>query len=327
MTCPGNPLKRKDAMTFGSQLCLIAEGELWKISATKSKTYMLSLRTNFCTDQISYTCSICVEPIIQGSTYEYSMWHCLNCYNVNHFRCAKSWADASNRSVMLSAFLVQGRWKCPNCAVECAAPKARCWCQKQPFGVLGSLSNAKPNACLDTCDRAGTCPHGEKKPCLKLCHPGPCNVPCSPSCTNLPVILPTPTRWNHFCERVQLRRQGTFRVILSLLMLLIFIYGLLGIWLYFHIMWWTKPFKYPGFSESARLGEFMSCLMLGIFVVMPAVITILTQLFKIMTDFLAGVLNLDSQRTGCDRKIVIQFFGGLLLLLIFAGVGILPILG
>ncbi|KAH8786210.1 hypothetical protein BGZ57DRAFT_818243 [Hyaloscypha finlandica] len=125
----------------------------------------------------NYTCSICLDPITPGNANEHSIWHCPECYNVNHFRCAKSWAEASSRNAILSALLALGKWKCPSCAVECPEPKAQCWCQKRSFGLLDPLSSERPNACLDTCDRASTCPHGERKPCLKLCHPGPCNVP------------------------------------------------------------------------------------------------------------------------------------------------------
>jgi hypothetical protein len=274
----------------------------------------------------SYTCSICLDPITKGSTSEYSIWHCLACYNVTHFRCAKSWAETSSRNAILSTSLTLGKWKCPSCAVECSEPRARCWCQKHSFGFLGHLLSDRPNACFDTCDRASTCPHGEEKPCLRLCHPGPCNVPCSPSCGG-PAVHSTPEPWYRFRTRIRQLPPSSCGILISLFLLIILIYGLLGILLHFHLGWWTKPFKYPGFTDDVKSGEVLGLVMFGIFVILPGTVLILCAFYEMMAHVIVTALNLDATETKPTCKFATKIFCGILLTVICGGIFVLPIIG
>ncbi|KAE9374986.1 hypothetical protein N431DRAFT_533975 [Stipitochalara longipes BDJ] len=265
-----------------------------------------------------YTCSICLDPVTEGTTYEYSLWHCLSCHAVNHFRCAKSWFEASNRNTPLTSLFMPRSWKCPSCALDCPEPKARCWCQKHAFGTLGALHNNKPNACRDTCDRSGACVHGEEKPCLKLCHPGPCNIPCNPSCANVPVVPRTPGPWERCRARVQKRKTGLFRSQLYFVVFLLIIYALLGVICYHHIKRWSQPFKYPRWRSGPGFDEFM-VLMFGAVGFLPTIAIILIIILMRLVDFFVLAFNLKSPLT--------KYGGGLLLILIGAGIWMLPILG
>jgi hypothetical protein len=272
-------------------------------------------------------CSICLDSVTHGNTYEYSLWHCLSCYTVTHFRCAKSWAQASSRTAFLSSIRCLENWKCPSCSNESLEPKARCWCQKYSFRLLGPLNNERPNACLDICDRAGTCEHGEENSCMKVCHPGPCHIPCKPSCAGRPVLPPAPTGWNRFCARIQQRRAGSVRRLILLFSLLFIIYALLGVWLHYHIQWWSKPFKYPQLGACHIIAENLVLSFLGLFVILPLNGVLLASLFLDLGSFFSVVFNLDSRETKPRRKATIKFFGRLLLFSIALGIWMLPILG
>jgi hypothetical protein len=162
---------------------------------------------------------------------------------------------------------------------------------------------------------------------MKACHPGPCNVPCSPACAGRPVIPPTPTGWDRFCARAHERRAGSVRKPVFSFSLLVIIYTLLGVMLYFHIEWWAKPFKYPGFSAGAGMTEHMVIAMVEVMIVLPVVSVLLLLLYMGIISFLILVLNLDSRETNPGRKAATKFFSSLILFLICLGIWILPIVG
>lgn len=281
---------------------------------------------NFLANIISYICSICLDSVTHGDTYEYSIWHCLSCYTVTHFRCAKSWAQARSRTAFSSIRFLES-WKCPSCSNEILEPRARCWCQKKSFRSLGPSDNERPNACLDICDRAGTCGHGEENTCTKMCHPGPCNIPCKPSCARRRVLPPTPTGWERFWARIQQQPAGSVRKFIFFFSILFVIYALLGVWLHYHIQWWSKPFKYPQLGDSQIIAEIMVLILVGVFVILPLNFILLAALFADLGSFLSVAFNLNSRETKPTRKAAMKFFGRLLLFLIALGIWMLPILG
>ena len=313
-------------MVSGSQICLTTETELSRILKAESRKTVLSLHTNFLANIISYMCSICLDSVTHGDTYESSIWHCLSCYTVTHFFCAKSWAQARSRTALPSIMFLES-WKCPSCSNESLEPRARCWCQKQPFRRLGSLNNGRPNACLDICDRAGTCDHGEENSCVKICHPGPCDIPCRPSCAGGGVPPPTKTGWDRFWARIHKLPAGLTRKMIFFFSLLFVIYTLLGVWLHYHIQWWSKPFKYPQLGESHINAENTVLVLVGVLVILPLNAVFLVLLFENLASFLSVAFNLDSRDTKPRRKAAMTFFVKTLLSLIALGIWMLPILG
>lgn len=191
---------------------------------------------------------------------------------------------------------------------------------------LPYISTGRPNACPETCSKAGVCPHGQEKLCLKLCHPGPCDIPCSTSCGGRPFIPKLPTCWNRFWTRVHERERRSARNFLLFFTVLAIIYAALGILLSYHIPWWSKPFKYPGFSSSGAVGEEIFLTIFGIFGGF-GVIILLILLYGVVADFFISTLNLDSVDTKPRRKLLTKFWSGLLLTLICLGIFALPFVG
>jgi hypothetical protein len=311
-------------MASGSQPYPIGEIEFSKISRMESKSSISLLQTMYVSNYGSYTCSICLDPIIPSSR-EYTIWHCLECYNVYHIHCVKAWAAASSQNPTILSLLALPKWKCPNCAVECQKPKATCWCGKSSIG-LPYISPGRPNSCPNTCDKAGVCPHREEKICLNPCHPGPCDIPCSTTCGGLPVIPRSTNCWSRFWTRVRGRKRGSVRKILLYFTALAMIYSGLGVLLSYHIPWWSKPFKYHGFSIRGGMGE-QICLGLSIVPFIFSVCSLLLLLYKGIADLFMSTLNLDSVDTKPSRKCLTKFCGGLFLALICVGIFILPFLG
>jgi hypothetical protein len=100
----------------------------------------------------------------------------------------------------------------------------------------------------------------------------------------------------------------------------------MGVLLYYHIQWWTKPFRYPQFSTRDGASEEVILFVVGNFVLV-GVAALLVVLFKRTGDLLISILNLNSTETKWSRKIVTKFFGGLLLAAIFIGILALPLIG
>jgi len=274
------------------------------------------------TNPPSYTCSICLDPVTAGTTYEYSLWHCRSCHTVTHFRCAKSWFEASTRNTVpvLPSLFAPRRWKCPSCALECPEPKAKCWCQKHGFGTLDPL-DGKPNACRETCDRVGACPHGGQNVCRKRCHPGRCQVPCEPACVNEPIVPRDPGHWERFCERFQQRKTGQVRSLFLLIVLLVVIYVLLGVFCWYHVKFWTQPYRYTDWreSEGRGLAEGVVIIICGTVFVMPALAFLLFFILRGVADLIVLAFNIRSS----DGKWTMRVLVGV----ICVGIWILPIIG
>jgi hypothetical protein len=109
--------------------------------------------------------------------------------------------------------------------------------------------------------------------------------------------------------------------------LLFVIYTLLGVWLHYHIQWWSKPFKYPQLGESHINAENTVLVLVGVFVILPLNAVFLVLLFENLASFLSVAFNLDSRDTKPRRKAAMTFFVKTLLSLIALGIWMLPILG
>jgi hypothetical protein len=101
----------------------------------------------------------------------------------------------------------------------------------------------------------------------------------------------------------------------------------MAILLYFHIGWWTKPFKYPEITKSALCYERLGLAIVGVSVVLPSTFIILSTLFKGAADFFVNTLNLNSRETNRDLKGVTKNFGAIFLFFICVGIWILPVIG
>jgi hypothetical protein len=275
----------------------------------------------------SYECGICSENMNPGNSRQYSLWQCRECYNVSHLLCVNTWWK-SNGS--------QPRWSCPHCFhhFEGSFPNPSCWCGKQSFD-LSNIASSRPNACLDTCDRIGQCRHGGREaPCHKLCHPGPCNIPCTEACVNLPLPQPPqrpqfplpprpPNAWNRFCTRIYGRQSGSIRSILWCFAMNAILCGAFSVLLFYYIKWWMRPYKY---YEKARKAE-ITVVCVGCFVVLPVTAFFGVGLGISIADFLVPAFNLNSAERNREVKFVTKFFGFILLVGFCMGLWTLPIIG
>ncbi|PMD29127.1 hypothetical protein L207DRAFT_574416 [Hyaloscypha variabilis F] len=270
-----------------------------------------------------YTCTICLDPLTPGTTYEHSLWACLSCHTVTHFRCAKSWFEASNQNSILPSLLVPRIWKCPSCQLEYLEPRARCWCLKHAFGSLATMENNtdRPNACTERCERVRSCVHGVEKNCLKICHPGPCNMPCDAGCADAPIVRRTPGRWARLRARVRQRETGTLRFLAFMLGLLFLIYTLLGVFCFWHVRWWSQPYRYTEWRSFDGVGfaECMFLLLVGVCFIMPAIGILLFGIGKKVLEVGVLAFNVKSREA--------RYAGLLPLVLIGAGIWMLPIIG
>ena len=218
-------------------------------------------------------------------------------------------------------------WKCPSCALECAEPRARCWCGKYAFGALGGDrldeegETERINACRETCDKVAECIHGGQKVCRKGCHPGRCEVPCEASCADAPVIPRNPGGWERLCGRLHQRKTGQVRSLLWSVVVLIVVYVLLGVFCKYHVQWWSKPFRYTDWRkyEGKGFAESLVLVFCGMFFIIPGITFLLLDVWLQMFDLLVLAFNLRSS----GAKWLVK----LLILVICVGVWILPILG
>ncbi|KAE8446968.1 hypothetical protein EG329_011450 [Mollisiaceae sp. DMI_Dod_QoI] len=253
----------------------------------------------------SYECAICADNVTPADIQNYRLWHCLECYQIYHFECVK----AINSSLLAN-------WRCPTCrANQTRLNRPTCWC------------GGRPNACTGYCVRRGSCPHGEYKTCPKMCHPGPCNVPCSDQCATRPrPERREPNCWDRFCDRWQRNSKGCWTKITFLFTVLALVYVLLGVLLVYHIKWWTQPYHYPSFDSQYGFLEFL-ILMIGGIILLFGIYMLLLGIWTGLGELLIAALNLDSLDTKRRRKKAIKFWGGLLMLVIFIGILSLPFLG
>ncbi|PVH76838.1 hypothetical protein DL98DRAFT_591848 [Cadophora sp. DSE1049] len=264
-------------------------------------------------------CSICTDPVAFGHGAIYNIWQCKECYNVYHYNCAKTWEHQSiqNRSF---AWLGMPAWRCPTCSTPQTAIRGPyCWCGRQEH-LLSAIGS--PNACGNVCSKVGTCAHNLNRSCVERCHPGPCKYPCTNECPPGPINPPrTPTAWDRFCGRVSRRSKRTCRILASLWVGLVMVYGLLGILFHFHIRWWTMPHRYPWFASNYAATETAVLVVPGFLLLLGIGLMIIT-LGKELGQFLAGALNLNSRNR--SRK---KTFGGILIWAFFAGLFVLIPLG
>jgi len=255
-----------------------------------------------------------------------SVWHCRTCHNVVHYRCASDWATANGIAG------VGGRrvWKCPNCQTsQDDQPRSRCWCGKEVFGRIPLLGRAEiPNACPSECQQRGQCSHGLASICLKDCHPGPCEFLCADTCTGRHPPPPprTPSSWEKMCQRVHGREAGSLSWLIICSTFIVVTYTLGGVLLYFDILWWTKPYKYPGWAESKGYGAQFG-IAFGLIIFQILTLPVIYLLTTSLASILNAVLNLNSLATKTGRKYVAQFYGPLGLFIFGVGLWALPIVG
>jgi Na+/pantothenate symporter len=106
------------------------------------------------------------------------------------------------------------------------------------------------------------------------------------------------------------------------------IYGLLGVFLFFHNKWWTQPYRYPDFLGKYDTAETM-VLVLGGFVLLSGVSVLVGGIFEASTKLVSQAFNLSLQTMGPTpvRKRLTQFFGLTFLLVVLPGILALPIIG
>jgi hypothetical protein len=254
------------------------------------------------------------------------MWQCELCHNVFHFQCIKTWADPDPIYTPY-AMRRYASWTCPYClAVYSGFPRATCWCGKQSSGAIDNHHD-RPNACPDLCEKVTKCKHDRvTDPCMKPCHPGPCNTPCQDSCADVVPDIPSikPSSWNRLRKRLQRRTTGT------LTGLLLHTFGVCGMYLIIamftkiHIRWWTQPWRYHHFTEVSGKYEVLSLILVGIFVVLPILIIALISWLITVGEFFNTLLNLDDTSTRGKPKTWIRRVGSFFLCFVAGASIIIP---
>lgn len=243
------------------------------------------------------------------------MWQCELCHNVCHFQCVKTWADPDPVSTPY-AMRRFASWTCPYCvAAYSEFPIATCWCGKQSSGAINNHLD-RPNACLDQCEKVTKCKHNRvTDPCIKPCHPGPCNMPCKDSCADMAqnMLLVNSNSWTRLRKRIQTRRKGSFRALLLHTFGVCGLYLILGTFTKIHIRWWTQPWRYHHFTEVSGKYEVLSLMLVGILVVLPVLIVALIAWLITLGEFFNTLLNLDDPSTRAKPKAWIRKIGSFFL--------------
>ncbi|KAF4624813.1 hypothetical protein G7Y89_g13360 [Cudoniella acicularis] len=273
----------------------------------------------------NYMCSICTEAIVAGNSREYSMWHCTDCFNVFHFRCVKAWADASGTLGITG----QKTWKCPFCQVyQDKLPKATCWCGKESFD-LSNAAAPKPNACLNKCERKGSCAHGNSTICSKNCHPGPCKWKCTATCDNLPPRpVKPPGAIARFRKRFKDRPKGKITGVIVLFTLL----AASNVAMYFffaaHVRWWAHPYEYPNFSTSS-VSDWETGLLIvfGGLIIWPLLCVLIFGFCNETSEVVSQLLDLKTPTTKKNRKACTLFLLNSFLFIVGLTLAVLPWVG
>ncbi|KAK2628383.1 hypothetical protein QTJ16_001486 [Diplocarpon rosae] len=262
-----------------------------------------------------YLCGICTDPITFGSASRNSLWHCLSCHNVYHFRCVKDYCDSRGPR----------GWACPSClAVQLSISHATCWCGKQRH--TEQITNYRTNSCADVCGRRGMCLHGMLKSCTLDCHAGPCLYTCADSCPRQPVIAAvTPRALFAVTQRSSSRDPGTelgsLRSYVCLWAIFAVIYVLLGVALCFHVRWKTMPWRYPHYDPDA---DPEAIVVISIIIWLAIGLPVTMELMFLTGGYLAAVFHLDARGPRSKRKRYGKLGGSILLGVVFGGIGVLP---
>jgi hypothetical protein len=292
---------------------------------------LLVLPLKKCSNIRSYECVICFDNITPRHTREHSLWHCKECYRVIHLLCVKEWYKGngakSTDATLRIAMSLPIRWSCPHCTHHIVGllPTPSCWCGKQSFD-FSNIASGRPNACIGTCDRIGQCGHGGRETrCQKLCHPGPCNIPCTEACANTTLLQPPrpPNVWNRLCTRFCSHDPGIIRIILLWSAVLAILYGGFSVLLFYYIKWWMSPYEYYHKANTAE--TIVACV--GILVVLPLTAFLCFMLCGSIADFLVAAFNLDSRESNREVKVLTKFLGTVLLVGFCAVLWALPIIG
>jgi len=212
------------------------------------------------------------------------------------------------------------RWPCPTCKTEnLGPPEARCWCQRD---LHDDLVEKDGNTCGRECNKMLPCPASvETERCVgfcdRICHPGPCERSCAPSCMmpkkpkrvvskpvksnptvpntriqlNYPPYQPPVQNnppsifWQRWSQQKQCKRVIFLILAQAGTQAILFYFGLNK-----HIPWRTQPLSYERFTERGRNAEKILCIVGGIIFLIintvivlcsyPSLINIIVALFN-----------------------------------------------
>jgi hypothetical protein len=322
MTCPDYLRRLSDAMGIVSRAPMI-------VALVSSKTYRTERKFSIppkisLTYHIRYQCPICVSMIHAVDNPD-SLWHCRKCHNVVHFRCIEDWANTSGTITLRGT-----TWKCPYCqADQNRAPRATCWCGKESFARNATIGRtAIPNACQNECSQRGKCTHNTDSVCMKNCHPGPCQFPCSDICTNPPLGPPSPPNiLARFSQRFEARKKGDLSGIFALTFIIGVVYAAWAAFFFeYHLKRFTESYNYPEWFYSNSYeweGGLGTICIIGLTCLMAFVIL---TFFQNVGTFLNYIMALDAPPRSC-LKGATRFFGTIILFFICLGTWILPLIG
>jgi hypothetical protein len=252
------------------------------------------------------------------------MWHCGECYHVFHFSCANTWAQQIGHLRLMNGTFY---WKCPHCTSNVyKMPKIACWCGKgnpreHPLATV-------PNSCSGFCNKKGSCRHGNRVFCGKVCHPGPCERPCTSKCEDAAIPEPPQTSWARFKEKLRPGRIEEFKNLLCATICLIVSYVVIGTLTVMHTNWYAKPYLYPSFLERFSTAE---SIMSGLFCIFYVILAapLLGIYFLCVHKFFGGIFesnnaSVDTARP-CSR--FCKNFMPLCFFVMLLTVYILPIIG
>jgi len=146
-------------------------------------------------------------------------------------------------------------------------------------------------------------------------------MPCDAGCADAPIVRRTPGRWARLRARVRQRETGTLRFLAFMLGLLFLIYTLLGVFCFWHVRWWSQPYRYTEWRSFDGVGfaECMFLLLVGVCFIMPAIGILLFGIGKKVLEVGVLAFNVKSREA--------RYAGLLPLVLIGAGIWMLPIIG
>lgn len=109
-------------------------------------------------------------------------------------------------------------------------------------------------------------------------------------------------------------------------MLLISVYGLIALFVTYHVRWRTQPYNYPTFVYDYEKIEATIVPVVGL-VLLPALAILVVFIATEVLNLFYMVLNLEDLSTKRKRKFVIKNGGIILMVLICVGILLFPILG
>lgn len=190
-----------------------------------------------------------------GKSREFGIWSCNSCFIICHHRCITAWVARERQYHRRSGSHRPFRWSCLN--VDCEewwghAPASKCWCGSLSSDGYEYDDNA-PNSCRGPCRKIGRCQHSNPaNPCERLCHPGPCDLPCRSDCDQVSneMAMASMSAWQRFRRRWIHRQDKTVSHLVVPAIVVILFYIALLTFLPFFISWKTQPLYAHKFTEK-----------------------------------------------------------------------------